>query len=140
MSDEVSIEIGHLRILIAEDNPVNAMVLQKTLARWGLVADVATKGKLALDAVIANCYDLIFMDTNMPVISGFDVSRRIRELSDPQKSQVCIIALIASIWISLEEHPELRYLDDFLVKPFSVEQLKEKLEQIVRMGQSNFQA
>ncbi|ALL07096.1 hypothetical protein AQ505_17355 [Pedobacter sp. PACM 27299] len=140
MPDEFSTEIGHLRILIAEDNPVNVMVLQKTLTRWGLVADVAANGELALDAVIANPYDLILMDINMPVMSGFDASRRIRELSDPQKSQVCIIALTASIGMSLEEHPELRYLDDFLLKPFSVEQLKQKLEQSVKMGQSNYQA
>lgn len=139
MSEEFNTKIGHLRILIAEDNPVNVMVLQKTLTRWGLVADVAENGQLALDAVLAKTYDLIFMDINMPVMSGFEASKQIRELSDPQKNRVCIIALTASIGMSLEEHPELRYLDDFLLKPFSVEQLKAKLEQSARMEYSNYQ-
>ncbi|MBC8984917.1 response regulator [Pedobacter sp. N36a] len=139
MSEELSTKIEHLRILIAEDNPVNVMVLQKTLTRWGLLADVAENGQLALNAVLAKTYDLIFMDINMPVMSGFEASKQIRELSDPQKNKVCIIALTASIGMSLEEHPELRYLDDFLLKPFSVEQLKSKLEQSARMGHSNYQ-
>lgn len=138
MSEEFSTKIGHLRILIAEDNPVNVMVLQKTLSRWELVADVAENGQLALNAVLAKTYDLIFMDINMPVMNGFEASRQIRELSDPEKNKVCIIALTASIGMSLEEHPELRYLDDFLLKPFSVEQLKAKLEQSARMEFSNY--
>lgn len=139
MQEEFSIDIGHLRILIAEDNPINVMVLQKTLIRWGLVADVAANGQLALEALVDKPYDLIFMDINMPVMSGFEASKQIRELSDSQKNKVYIIALTASIGMSLEEHPELRYLDDFLLKPFSVEQLKTKLEQSARMGQSNYQ-
>lgn len=138
MSEEFSTKIGHLRILIAEDNPVNVMVLQKTLSRWGLIADVAENGQLALNAVLTKTYDLIFMDINMPVMNGFEASRQIRELSDPEKNKVCIIALTASIGMSLEEHPELRYLDDFLLKPFSVEQLKAKLEQSARMEFSNY--
>ena len=139
ISEEFNTEIGHLRILIAEDNPVNVMILQKTLARWGLLADVAENGQLALKAVEGNAYDLIFMDINMPVMGGFEASRQIRELNDPGKNKVCIVALTASIGMSLEEHPELRYLDDFLLKPFSIEQLKAKLEQAARMGQSSYQ-
>lgn len=138
ISEEFSTKIGHLRILIAEDNPVNVMVLQKTLSRWGLVADVAENGQLALNAMLAKSYDLIFMDINMPVMNGFEASKQIRELSDPQKNKVYIIALTASIGMSLEEHPEIRYLDDFLLKPFSVEQLKAKLEQSARMEFSNY--
>lgn len=139
MTEEFSTKIEHLRILIAEDNPVNVMVLQKTLSRWGLIADVAENGLHALNAVLAKSYDLIFMDINMPVMNGFEASKQIRELSDPQKNKVCIIALTASIGMSLEEHPELRYLDDFLLKPFSVEQLKAKLEQSARTEYSNYQ-
>ncbi|WP_316838415.1 ATP-binding protein [Pedobacter gandavensis] len=137
LSEQFNTKIGHLRILIAEDNPVNVMVLQKTLRRWGLVADVAENGQLAVDAVLAKTYDLVFMDINMPVMSGFEASKQIRELDDPNKNKVYIIALTASIGMSLEEHPELRYLDDFLLKPFSVEQLKIKLEQSARMEYSN---
>lgn len=139
VSKESSPDIGNLRILIAEDNPINVMVLQKTLIRWGLVTDVAVNGQLALNAVAAKAYDLIFMDINMPIMSGFEASRQIRELKDPEKSKVCIIALTASIGMSVEEHPELRYLDDFLLKPFSPEQLKAKLERAVTMGQSSYQ-
>ena len=136
MRENLEIEIGNLRILIAEDNPINVLVLQKTLIRWGLVADVAENGLAALNAVSEKSYDLIFMDINMPVMGGFEASRQIRALRDPEKSKVCIYALTASIGMSIEEHPELRYLDDYLLKPFSPEQLKLKLEQVARARQS----
>jgi len=132
-------DIGQMKILIAEDNPVNVLVLQKTLIRWGLVADVAENGLAAVNAVQQRSYDLIFMDINMPVMGGFEASRQIRAMADPEKNKVCIYALTASIGMSIEEHPELRYLDDFLLKPFSPDQLKLKLEQAARARQSNYQ-
>ncbi|WP_316789107.1 ATP-binding protein [Pedobacter frigoris] len=129
-SAETAAEINHLRILIAEDNLINVMVLQKTIARWGLKADVAENGQLAVEALLAKNYDVIFMDINMPVMDGFEASREIRKMDDAEKSSVYIIAITASIGISIELHPEFHYLDDFLLKPFYPEDLQLKLEQI----------
>ena len=124
------IDISHLRILIAEDNEINVMVLQKTLARWNLKGDVAEDGQLALRAVENGNYDVVFMDINMPVMDGFEASRRIRQLSDPVKSRIYIIALTASIDISVELQPESQYLDDFMLKPFYPDELRDKLENV----------
>ncbi|TKC08882.1 ATP-binding protein [Pedobacter frigoris] len=128
-------EIGELQILVAEDNPVNVLVLQRTLARWGLTVDVVENGHAAVEALALKSYDLIFMDINMPVMGGFEAARLIREMPDPVKSNVCIIALTASVGMSVEIHQEFRYLDDFLLKPFTPVQLKGKLEQVSRMKQ-----
>lgn len=120
-------DISHLQILIAEDNEINVMVLQKTLARWNLKADVAQDGQLALRAIEHGDYDVVLMDINMPVMDGFEASRRIRHLNDPVKSRIYIIALTASIDISIEEHPEFKYLDEFMLKPFYPDELRDKL-------------
>lgn len=127
-----TIDISHLRILVAEDNEINVMVLQKTLARWNLKADVAQDGQLALNAVENGNYDVVFMDINMPVMDGFEASRRIRQLDDAVKSQIYIIALTASIDISIEVHPESKYLDDFMLKPFYPDELRDKLVTVAR--------
>lgn len=131
-------EIRQLRILVAEDNPVNVLVLQRTLARWHLTVDVAENGLAAVEALACKAYDLIFMDINMPVMGGFEAARLIRGMPDPVRSKVCIYALTASIGMSVEEHQEFCYLDDFLLKPFTPAQLKGKLVQASRMKQSSF--
>ncbi|MBE9601849.1 ATP-binding protein [Pedobacter sp. MC2016-24] len=127
------VDIAGLRILFAEDDLINVMVLQKTLSRWGLKADVAGNGQLAIDAVLANDYDVVFMDINMPVMDGFEASRLIREIDNEQKSGIYIIALTASIGISIEMNPDFQYLDDFLFKPFRPEELQNKLEYVATL-------
>jgi hypothetical protein len=72
VSDELAVGMSQLRILIAEDNPVNVMVLQKTLDRWGLRADVVENGQLTVEAVRTKNYDVVLMDINMPVMDGFE--------------------------------------------------------------------
>lgn len=126
-SEAANIDISHLRILMAEDNEINVMVFQKTLARWNLKADVAQDGQLALKAIENGNYDVVFMDINMPVMDGFEASRLIRQLNDVTKSHVYIIALTASIDISIELHTESKYLDDFMLKPFYPDELRDKL-------------
>jgi signal transduction histidine kinase/CheY-like chemotaxis protein len=123
-------EIEGLRILVAEDDLINVVVLQKTLSRWGLKADVAGNGQLALNAVLANDYDVVFMDINMPVMDGFEASRLIREIDDSEKNSIYIIALTASIGISIKDNPDFQYLNDFLLKPFRPEDLQSKLEYV----------
>lgn len=129
-SEAANIDISHLRILVAEDNEINVMVLQKTLARWNLKADVAQDGLLAVKAIENGNYDVVFMDINMPVMDGFEASRLIRQLDDVAKSQVYIIALTASIDISIELHSESKYLDDFMLKPFYPNELRDKLVRV----------
>lgn len=133
-SEDSAKKIGHLRILIVEDNPINVMVLQKTLQRWGLEADVAANGKLAVQAVENNRYDVVFMDINMPVMDGFEASRLIRMMEDGDKNSIYIIALTASIGISVEQHGGFQYLNDFLLKPFYPDDLKIKLEKVASLN------
>jgi PAS domain S-box-containing protein len=67
-----------LRVLLVEDNPVNQLVAQKMLQKMGIFADTAGNGQEAVDAVIKQVYDLVFMDIEMPIMDGLEATGEIR--------------------------------------------------------------
>lgn len=129
--NKVAVDLSKLSVLVVDDEPINVIVLKKILIKWGILADVAVNGSLAIEAVVKNDYDVILMDINMPVMDGFEASRKIRELGDSHKSTIPIIAVTASVGAAIEQMSGYRYIDDCILKPFKPEHLKEKLEQIL---------
>lgn len=113
--------LGHLRVLLVEDNAVNQKVASEMLARLGIPADLAEHGRQALALVARTDYDLILMDCNMPVMDGYEATLRIRELETGPP--VPIIAMTAANM----EHERQRALaagfNDFLPKPVRLDQL-----------------
>ena len=89
-------EIMGLRILLVEDNPINREVVELMLRDTGCEVVVAENGLEALGVMREESVDLIFMDCQMPVMNGFEATRAIRELDDPVRSGVPIVALTAS--------------------------------------------
>ncbi|TAL02174.1 MAG: response regulator, partial [Porticoccaceae bacterium] len=112
---------GHLRVLLVEDNAVNQKVASEMLLRLGIAADLAEHGQQALGMVARADYDLILMDCNMPVMDGYDATRRIRALETDRT--VPIIAMTAGTG----EQERKRAIDagfsDFLHKPVRLELL-----------------
>lgn len=114
-----------LNILVVEDNLTNQEVLVVHLKKFGCRTDVAVNGKEAVDAVMQNTYDLVFMDCQMPVMDGYEATETIRshEAENGNKAKSVIIALTAH---ALEEE-RIKCLvvgmDDFMCKPFTRAQL-----------------
>ncbi|MBV9266120.1 MAG: response regulator, partial [Acidobacteriaceae bacterium] len=115
----------HLHVLVAEDNPANRMVARLTLEKFGVRVHEAGDGVEALSAVQRFRFDVVLMDCRMPVMDGYEATRRIRHLAGPSAS-VPIIALTASAFKEDRVRAEEAGMDDFIAKPFHDTELVEK--------------
>jgi hypothetical protein len=120
-----------LRILLAEDHPVNQKVAQIMLTKSGHVVEVAGDGAQAVEAARRGGFDLILMDMQMPVLDGLEATRRIRaEEAEQQRPRVTIIAMTAN---AREEDRQVCLeagMDDFVSKPIRIATLVEKLRML----------
>jgi PAS domain S-box-containing protein len=105
-----------LRLLVAEDNPVNQRVASLLLQKLGYRAATAANGEEALAALKLAAYDAILMDVEMPVLDGCETTRRIRA-AHPSAARPWIIALTAGAMRSDRERALAAGMNDFLTKP-----------------------
>ena len=113
-------------ILLAEDNPVNQKVACRILEKLGYRVDVAADGQAAFDAWQSGRYHLILMDCQMPVMDGYETTRKIREEESGGK-HIPIIALTAHAMKGADNECRAAGMDDYLSKPIDREQLQEAL-------------
>lgn len=109
------------RVLVADDSPVNREVALEALRRFGIDADEVVDGAEACNALQSQTYDLVFMDGSMPVLDGFDASRRIRAREQDEKLQrTCIVALTAHVVGDNADAWQKADMDGVLHKPFTI--------------------
>jgi signal transduction histidine kinase/CheY-like chemotaxis protein/HPt (histidine-containing phosphotransfer) domain-containing protein len=118
------------RILLAEDNLVNQEVAMAMLQRIGLCAKIAGNGLDATKLIEDESFDLVLMDCHMPIMDGFEATHtiRMREMS-LALPKLPIIALTANAIMGDREHCLAKGMDDYLSKPFTLEQLHKVLSQ-----------
>ncbi|WP_288439603.1 response regulator [uncultured Pseudomonas sp.] len=112
---------GRARILLVEDNPVNQLVAKGMLAKLGCQVQLATQGAEALEWLDREDFDLVLMDCNMPVMDGYEASRRIRQSG--RWPQLPIVALTANAMPEERERCRAAGMNDYLAKPFRREEL-----------------
>ncbi len=112
---------GRARILLVEDNPVNQLVANGMLAKLGCQVELATQGVEALARLEEQAFDLVLMDCNMPVMDGYEATRRIRERG--RWPGLPIVALTANAMPEERERCLAAGMDDYLAKPFRREDL-----------------
>lgn len=126
------------RILLAEDNLVNQEVAMVMLQRMGVCTKIAGNGLDALTSLEQESFDLILMDCHMPIMDGFEATQKIRErelsLSLPK---IPIIALTANAILGDRENCIAKGMDDYLSKPFTLEQLYKVLSQWLPKREEN---
>jgi signal transduction histidine kinase/CheY-like chemotaxis protein len=120
-----------LKILIADDNPVNQKVAHMMLQRLGYRSDSAADGRDVIEAVERAPYDVILMDVEMPELDGFQATRRIRGMF-PTGNRPWIIAVTANAMQDDREKALAAGMNDYLSKPFRPEQLALAIEQAYR--------
>jgi two-component system sensor histidine kinase/response regulator len=104
------------RVLVAEDNAINAKVAAHSLRRMGYEVHVVTDGRAALDALAAGDYDAVLMDCEMPVLDGYAATREFRR-REPAGRHTPIVALTASAMAADRERCLAAGMDDYLAKP-----------------------
>ncbi|AFZ47973.1 histidine kinase [Cyanobacterium stanieri PCC 7202] len=115
-----------LKILIAEDNPVNQKVALLLLKKLGYYPHIAINGLEVLDAVKKDCYDVILMDMQMPEMDGLSATEWIR-INVDSTMQPYIIAMTANATKADEKRCFEAGMDDYISKPFEFQVLTEKL-------------
>jgi signal transduction histidine kinase/DNA-binding response OmpR family regulator/HPt (histidine-containing phosphotransfer) domain-containing protein len=119
---------GGQRILVAEDQPVNWMLVQRMLTKRGYRVDNAVNGEQALRMLETEPYDLVFMDCQMPVLDGYQTSREIRKREDAARgTHIPIVAMTAHAMQGDRERCLAAGMDDYLAKPITRLEIDEML-------------
>ena len=134
-TEDITVDLRGLRVLIAEDVEVNAEILQMILESREVESDVAVNGKAALELYEshpADYYAAILMDVRMPEMDGLEATRRIRALDRKDAAEIPIIALTANAFDEDVQRSLQAGLNAHLTKPVQPEVLFETLESLIR--------
>jgi two-component system sensor histidine kinase/response regulator len=119
-----------LRVLLAEDNPVNQRVASALLAREGHAVTIVATGVAAIAAVSSQQFDVIFMDVQMPEMGGLEATAAIRQLEKCTGTRIRIIAMTAHAMHGDRERCMEAGMDDYVAKPIRIDELREALRQV----------
>ena len=117
---------------MVEDNKINQKVANNFLKKWGVQADIADNGAIALELVQQKQYDVVLMDLQMPVMNGIEAIKAIRALGGTYL-ELPIVALTVSAVLEVRNHAITSDLDDFITKPFIPNKLYEKIVQYTKL-------
>ena len=119
-----------LRVLVAEDHPVNRQYMAALLDHLGHHAHFAANGEEAVQAARQACFDLVLMDLHMPVLDGLGAARAIRALPNRSAATVPIVALTADALEQTRQRCLVAGMNDFLTKPVSPQKLASSLRRL----------
>ena len=133
---------GEWRLLVAEDNPVNRMVVLAQLEKEGFAVEAVGNGHEVLAALERERFDLVLMDCQMPELDGYEATRRIRQLEndaspDDPPRRLPIVAVTANALVGDEEKCLAAGMDAYLSKPFTEEKLLGVLHRFLPARQSH---
>ena len=122
------------KILLVEDNEINQEIARAILEEVGLIIDTADDGTEAVERIKttqAGTYDLILMDIQMPVMDGYEATRRIRALNDPAKAGIPIVAMTANAFEEDRQRAFEAGMNAHVAKPIDVPELMETLQRFL---------
>ena len=123
-SVEIKKDIRAVRVLVVEDNAINASILKSFLVRWQMQIKEAITGVHALELIKYHKFDLILMDLEMPEMNGYTALKKIRETN----KTVPVIAFTATLFDDMDSLITEAGFTDYVLKPFNPAALKKKIE------------
>ena len=120
-------DLRGLKVLVADDNEVNVLVLTGFLRRWGVEFDVVTNGRHVVERIQERDYDLVLMDLHMPELDGYAAARHIRSLPDVKYARLPIFAVSASTRMGHQHELDSAGFTEFVGKPISPDLLFAKI-------------
>ncbi len=114
------------RILIVEDNALNRMIIRKIAEKYGLIAEEASDGSMALAMIKdreAGWYDCVLMDIRMPEMDGLEATRRIRALADRKKAATPVVGVSANAFTEDRENARQAGMNGYVAKPVRMEEI-----------------
>lgn len=123
-----------LKILLVEDVALNQRLVVKIMEKWGYALDIANNGKIAVEKVKENDYDIILMDIQMPEMDGYEATQLIRSMPNISKQKIPIIALTAHASHAEAEKCINLGMNAYMAKPFNQHQLLNLINQLTFKG------
>jgi signal transduction histidine kinase/CheY-like chemotaxis protein len=120
--------LNGLKVLVAEDNKINALILNKFLLKWNATMELAINGEEVIEKLQNNSYDLILMDLHMPIMDGREATKNIRENKNTNYSDITIIALTADATSETQKQILALGFNEYVTKPFNPKNLYTVLE------------
>ncbi len=121
-----------LRILVADDHPINQKLMRAYVDRFGYTCEVVENGRQAVDAVAYGTFDIVLMDVQMPQMDGIAAAAEIRKLPG-ERAQIPIVAITANAMVGQREEYLLQGFDGYVSKPIDTQALKAEIDR-VRLG------
>ena len=130
-----AVDFTKMRLLVVEDMEINREIAQELLTTLGFTVEMAKNGKEAVGVVAASepgYFDVVLMDIQMPVMNGYEATRAIRELSNPQLAKIPILAMTANAFAEDVKMAKEAGMDGHIAKPIDPRDLQEKLRGVMR--------
>lgn len=116
-----------LRVLVFEDNTLNQKLIEQRLKSWKCTSYVTENALYGLNLLENNAFDIVLMDLKMPGMNGFEVTKLIRNSKNESVKNIPVIALTADFSIQDKEQCDAYGINDFILKPYSPDELLSKL-------------
>ena len=129
----LNIDLSGVRVLLAEDNALNAEIALDILKNAGMMADWVPDGRACIERMEQmdkGYYQLILMDIQMPVLNGYEATRQIRRLADVSKAHIPILAMTANAFEDDKRRAMEAGMDGFITKPIEMDKMMQTMQSV----------
>ncbi len=140
VSDEPTYTFNELKgtkVLLVEDNVMNQLLAKKVLNKWNFIIDVADNGRIGVEKIERNEYDIVLMDMQMPEMDGYEATKHIRTSMSENKAAIPIMAMTAHAMVGEIEKCLSMGMNDYISKPFNQTQLYAKIMKLVKQRKND---